>query len=178
MAEADEILVERGSAERQRRMDVRRTHNRVVPAGEKSGHLGAVAEPLAPVVRESVDAGAILLQLIQPAGQQRMDAGRTDIAKIAAQAVAAIRADQFHLDLVGGIQAGRPGLFHAAASCGKRRRRRAHHARHFRIGGGETVVGVERDPQLAHVAPRAGSRAAYPPRCDRGHRDRPAAASR
>jgi hypothetical protein len=52
-----------------------------VVAAEESGHGVAVGVPLRPVGGQAGDAGAVRFQLVQPAGEQRVHLGGTQVLR-------------------------------------------------------------------------------------------------
>src|ERR1039457_2806653 len=135
-----EVLVQDRCAMRQRGVGVNRRQDDVV-AAKKRGHVGAVGIPLRPVSGQAGDAGAVGFQFVQPAGEQRVHLGGTQVLEILPHPIAAIGAQQFHLQGVGLFEAGR-AVFHEAGHVrSKRACRGADHGRDPGIGGGGGGVG-------------------------------------
>ena len=145
VAETAEIVVADGFAVRQCGVDVGRAKNRVV-AAEESGHLRTIRVQLGPVSRQAGQIRAIRLQLVEPGSKQRMDFTRTQITQIVPQAVAAIRADQLHLQVVGRRQTGWAGFLHRANLGGESRSRSPNHTRDLSIRRRDSVIDEERHP--------------------------------
>src|ERR1017187_2431238 len=134
MAEAAEVLVQRGSSVRQRGMNVRRAENYIIVA-KKREHFDAVSIPYVPVAMEAREVGPVCLQFFHPTSQQGVNLSGAQLRQILPKAVAAIGSQELHLQVVSTFEAARTRLFHACLRS-QGSRGGAHHLRNLGIRRG------------------------------------------
>ncbi len=102
---------------------------------------------LLPVFAEAAERSPIGLQFVQPPVQQGMHPRATDCGKVRTQSVAAIGSDQFHLQIVAGLDALRPAFLHRHTIVQKGTRGLANHFRRLASRRGDSVIREKRKPQ-------------------------------